>query len=75
MSDPFAGFGAPMQAQQPVVASGGMQPRPVASSKVLFDYAAQAQNQINLRTGQIIPLLTVGAKGGWSKGIEMGTGM
>lgn len=38
--------------------------------KALYDFQAQAENQISLKAGQVITLVTVGAKGGWSKGID-----
>lgn len=43
-------------------------------AKVLHDYQALAPNQINLKAGQIINVLTFGAPGSWSKGEEIGTG-
>lgn len=42
--------------------------------KVLFDFAAQAPNQINLKVGQVITLLQFGGAGGWSQGVEFGSG-
>ena len=44
-------------------------------AKVLFDYAATADNQINLKSGQIITVVNFGGKGGWSKGVEIATGI
>jgi hypothetical protein len=46
----------------------------VMKAKVLFDYTAQAANQIGLKKGQIITLSQKGAPGSWSKGEEIGTG-
>ncbi len=43
-------------------------------AKVLFDFTAQAANQISLKAGQIITITANGGKGGWSKGVEEGTG-
>lgn len=43
--------------------------------RALFDYAAQATNQMSLRRGQIIGILSFGAKGEWSSGINLETGM
>lgn len=43
-------------------------------AKVLFDYAATAENQISLKNGQIINIINYGGKGGWSKGVELATG-
>jgi hypothetical protein len=44
-------------------------------AKVLFDYAAQAPNQITIRAGQIININSYGGAGGWSKAEEIGTGL
>lgn len=44
-------------------------------AKVLFDYSAQAANQINLKVGQTINVVTFGGAGGWSSGQEMFTGL
>jgi hypothetical protein len=43
-------------------------------AKVLYDFKPQAENQISLKTGQVISIVHDGGKGGWSKGIEEGTG-
>ena len=43
-------------------------------AKVLHDYPAQAENQISLKRGQIVPIISAGPKGGWSKGKELGSG-
>lgn len=43
-------------------------------ARVLHNFASQAQNQINLKAGQIINVVTLGAPGSWSKGEEAGTG-
>ncbi|RYH12833.1 hypothetical protein EON65_37190 [archaeon] len=43
--------------------------------KPLFDYAAQAPNQISLKAGEIISIVNYGGKGSWSKGVEVATGM
>lgn len=42
--------------------------------KVLYDFDAQAPNQISLRIGQNIKIVHYGGSGGWSKGEESGTG-
>eukprot|EP01031_Cornospumella_fuschlensis_P035915 gene35915-43563_t len=42
--------------------------------KPLFDYSAQAANQINLKAGEIITIVNYGGKGSWSKGVEVATG-
>lgn len=65
MSDPFAGFGG---------ASTTSGSASTQQARVLFDYAAQAANQISLQKGTTIRIMTVGAKGGWSSGIEIATG-
>jgi hypothetical protein len=39
--------------------------------KVLYDFQAQADNQISLRVGQILPIVAIGNKGGWSKGVDI----
>jgi len=44
-------------------------------AKALFDYAALAPNQINLKSGDIISLVNYGGKGSWSKGVEVATGL
>ena len=44
-------------------------------AKVLFDFVPQAPNQIALKVGQIINVSVVGAKGGWSRAEEIGTGL
>ena len=36
--------------------------------KALFAFTAQAPNQISLEKGEVIKLISVGGKGGWSKG-------
>lgn len=38
--------------------------------KVLYDFTSQADNQINLKAGQILTIVSLGAKGGWSKAID-----
>lgn len=38
--------------------------------KVLYDFQSQADNQINLKAGQILTIVSQGAKGGWSKAID-----
>lgn len=38
--------------------------------KVLYDFQSQADNQINLKAGQILTIVSLGAKGGWSKAID-----
>jgi hypothetical protein len=43
-------------------------------AKVLFDYTATAENQISLKTGQIISIVLDGGKGSWSKGVEIPSG-
>jgi len=43
-------------------------------AKVLHDYTSQAENQISLKRGQIVPIISAGTKGGWSKGKELGSG-
>ena len=45
-----------------------------STAKVLYDYSSQAPNQISLKRGQIISIISIGAKGGWSKGNECETG-
>lgn len=42
--------------------------------KVLYDFNPQAENQINVRVGQIINIVHYGGKGGWSKGVELNSG-
>jgi SH3 domain len=42
--------------------------------RALFDYTAQAPNQIGFRRGQIIGVITFGAKGDWSNGVILETG-
>jgi hypothetical protein len=44
------------------------------SGRVLFDFTGQAENQISLKKGQILSIISVGQKGGWSKGKEVDTG-
>ena len=41
----------------------------------LFDYAAQAANQMSLRRGQVIGIISLGGKGEWSNGVNLETGM
>ena len=43
-------------------------------AKVLFDYTAQAANQINLKVGQTINVVSFGGSRGWSSGQELFTG-
>jgi hypothetical protein len=45
------------------------------SGKVLFDFSFQADNQISLKKGTVVQVISVGQKGGWSKAREIGTGM
>ena len=42
--------------------------------KVLYNYSAQAANQISLTAGQVINITLKGNPGGWSSGEEKGTG-
>jgi hypothetical protein len=43
-------------------------------AKVLFDFTAQADNQLNLKVGQVISIVSHGGKGAWSKGADELTG-
>jgi hypothetical protein len=43
-------------------------------AKVLFDFTAQAENQLNLKAGQVISIVNHGGKGAWSKGADDVTG-
>ena len=43
-------------------------------ARVKFDYAAQAPNQISIRAGQILNIISYGGPGSWSKAEEVGTG-
>ncbi len=38
--------------------------------KVLYDFQSQADNQISLKAGQFVTVVSLGAKGGWSKAID-----
>lgn len=49
--------------------------QPGQRGRALFDYAAQASNQMSLRRGQIIGVISFGAKGEWSNGVNLETGM
>lgn len=68
-NDPFAGL-----------VSGGLGGKPAASSavaaqpqraKVMYDYTAQAANQISIKAGWIIDIVSLGAPGGWTKGKDL----
>ena len=43
--------------------------------RALFDYSAQSPSQISFRKGQVIGVITFGAKGDWSNGVILETGM
>ncbi len=43
---------------------------PILNGRVLFDYAAQAANQMSLKKGSIIQITMKGQAGGWSKGLD-----
>ena len=43
-------------------------------AKVLFDYAALADNQISIKKGTTIDIVHQGHKGGWTKGVDPDTG-
>ena len=68
--DPFAAFSAAGSAGAAVQLGAPMSKQ----GKVLFDYSPQASNQIALKKGQQIRIISVGGGGGWSKGEEIGTG-
>ena len=53
---------------------GQQQQQQVPRGTVLFDYAAQASNQLSLRRGQVIGVITFGGKGEWSNGVILETG-
>lgn len=42
--------------------------------RALFDYTAQSPNQISFRRGQVIGVISFGAKGDWSNGVILETG-
>lgn len=42
--------------------------------KVLYDFTATAENQINLKAGSTVQILTLGNKGGWSKAVDPQSG-
>ncbi len=44
-------------------------------ARVKFDYVAQAPNQISIRIGQVLNLISYGGPGSWSKAEELGTGI
>lgn len=69
--DPFAAFGMGPSAPGPSPMNAGA---PAKQGRALFDYSAAAPNQISLKRGQTVRILSVGAAGGWSKGEEIGTG-
>ena len=62
--DPFSQAGA-TQGQ-----AGAVKKR----AKVKFDYPGQDGNYISLQKGSVIDIVHVGAKGGWTKGVEISTG-
>jgi hypothetical protein len=69
-NDPFAGlvsggFGGPSKTTSSSVAS---QPQ---RAKVMYDYTAQAANQISIKAGWIIDIVNLGAPGGWTKGKDL----
>ena len=57
-ADPFLGLAAPA----PATTSSTLQ------GKVLYNYTPQAANQMPLKAGTTIRILTKGEAGGWSKG-------
>lgn len=42
--------------------------------RALFDYVAQSPNQISFRRGQVIGVISFGAKGDWSNGVILESG-
>ena len=52
--DQLAGLGAPAKMR----------------AKVKFSYESRAANQISLKQGTTIDILSAGAKGGWTKGVD-----
>ncbi len=67
--DPFASLGSAVLTPTPVGAASSS--RPVLKAKVNFDYTAQAANQISLKAGWIIEVVTQGEPGGWTKGKDL----
>ena len=65
--DPFSSLGA----TQGQAGSGSSVKK---KAKVMFDYPGQEGNYISLQKGSVIDVIHVGAKGGWTKGVELGTG-
>ena len=65
--DPFSSLGATQGQAKDALSNK-------KKAKVMFDYPGQEGNYISLRKGSVIDVIHVGAKGGWTKGIELGTG-
>jgi len=70
MSDPFSSLSSGSIQKARAVSAIGSAHR----AKVLFDYSAQAPNQISIRAGQVINIVSYGGPGGWSKAEEIGSG-
>ena len=44
---------------------------PIVRGKVNFDYTSQIADQISLKAGWIIDIVTLGERGGWTKGRDL----
>jgi hypothetical protein len=71
-NDPFAGLvsGGFGGSNKPISTASSSSAQP-QRAKVMYDYTAQAANQITVKAGWIIDIVNLGAPGGWTKGKDL----